>query len=214
MKKLITLIFLCFSLCVLHAQTSSNLKGLNEYKSYFRFDVGYERQQFMAHNGWPVNAVAVEFEKSIKTSPFSMNYRISVGMNDSSQFYFHMPAGPVAGVLLLILVNSQQNYCSGIAASTLLFIMPEGFGFNPIQNDKMQFGIYANFLGIDYCNTQRRNTKGQVMRWDYAPDFGARFNYYFDQRMYAFSRVSAKYSTQFAGWGAQATVGIGFEFEK
>jgi hypothetical protein len=32
--------------------------------------------------------------------------------------------------------------------------------------------------------------------------------------MYAFSRVSAKYSTLFAGWGAQATVGIGFEFEK
>ena len=211
MKKIIPVLFLFF-LIQIHAQTNKN--GLNDYKGFFRFDVGYERQQFMAHNGWPTNSVAVELERSFKTTPFSMNYRISVGMNDSSQFYLHMPAGPIAGVLLLLLVNSQQSYCSGIAASTLLFILPDGFGFNPIQNDKMQFGIYANFLGIDYCNTQRRNTLGKMMRWDYAPDFGARFNYYFDQRIYAFSRVSAKYSTLFAGWGAQATVGIGFEFEK
>ena len=195
--------------------SNSSNNSLDNYKNYFRFDAGFEHQNFMAHDGWPTYAVAFQFEKTFENTPFSRNYRISVGMNDSSDFYLHMPAGPIAGVLLLMIMNSQQNYCSGIAASTLLFILPDGFGFNPVQNEKMEFGVYANFLGVDFCQSKRRKPNGSFYSpIDYAPDFGARFNYYFNKQVYLFSRVSAKYSTIFAGWGAQATVGIGFEFEK
>lgn len=212
MKKIILLFFLSgLGLC--YSQSGSG-KNLNDYKNFFRFDVGYEHNEFMAHNGWRTRSLAAEFEKSFGNSPFSRNYRISIGMNDSNQFYMHMPVGPVAGLLLLLASNSKANYCAGITASALLFILPDGFAFNPIQKDNMQLGIYANFLGVDYCNSNRVNSKGNLMRLDYAPDFGVRFNYYFDKKLYVFSRVSAKYSTIFAGWGAQATAGIGFEFEK
>ena len=192
-----------------------NSKPFGDFKNYLRFDMGFEHQNFMAHNGWPTYALALQFEKNFEGTPFSRNYRISVGMNDSSDFYLHMPAGPLAGLILLMLMNSQQDYCSGVAASTLLFILPDGFAVSPIKNEKMELGIYANFLGIDICKTNRiKPTGGTYSPIDYAPDFGARFNYYFNDKLYLFSRVSGKYSTIFAGWGAQATVGIGFEFEK
>jgi hypothetical protein len=213
MKKIIFLFtFSVCSLLVFSQTTSGN--GLNDYKSYLRFDVGYEHTEFMAHNGWRPRCVAIEFEKSFNNTPFSRNYRVSIGLNDSNQFYMHMPAGPIAGILVMLYAGSNANYCTGISASTLLFICPDGFAFSPIQNKKMELGIYANFLGVDYCDSRRVNKQGQLRKWDYAPDIGVRYNYYIDEKVYAFSRVSAKYSTVFAGWAAVATVGIGFQFEK
>ena len=198
-----------------NTNTNTRSNRANTFDNYFRFDMGFEHQNFMAHGGWPTYAASFQFEKNFEGSPFSRNYRISVGMNDSAQFYLHMPAGPLAGVLLLLVMNSQQNYCSGIAASTLLFILPDGFGFSPIKNEKMEFGIYANFLGIDICQTNRRKPDGKKYSpIDYAPDFGVRYNHYFGKQFYLYSRLSAKYSTIFAGWGAQGTIGIGFEFQK
>ncbi len=218
MKKILFVIslFCSFSLFSQTASGGKKTEGtdFNSYKKFFRFDVGYEDNEFMAHHGWRTHSVALELERSIGTTPFSTNYRVSVGLNDSNQFYMHMPVGPVAGVLLFFLASGNSNSCVNLSASALLFILPDGFGFNPIQKDNVQFGVYANIFGIDFCNSARRNTKGALMNVDYAPDFGMRFNYYLNEKTYTFARASAKYSTIFAGWGAQATVGIGFEFSR
>ena len=118
-----------------------------------------------------------------------------------------MPGGPILGILAAYIASKNNNGCGGIGVGALLFILPDGLGFTPVQTEKMKVGIYANFLSIDYTN---RNKKP----FDYAPDFGLRINLNLTDEMFVFSRMSAKYSTVFAGFAAQATVGIGWDFQK
>jgi hypothetical protein len=195
------------------SQTNSG-KSFNDFT---RFDLGYEANAAMAHNGWQTNAVAIEFEKSFKASPFSRNYRVSFGMSNRGNFYMHMPLGPIAGVLAAIIVSkgSNNSSCGGMGIGALLFILPDGLGFNPVQTDKMQVGIYANFIGVDYCNDPfTKNGVTTKGGFDYAPDIGIRTNMYFGKTFFTFIRASGKYSTKFAGWGVQATAGIGWDFDK
>ncbi|MBC7865701.1 MAG: hypothetical protein IAF38_22190 [Bacteroidia bacterium] len=216
MKKHLLLLFI-FPALVTFSQTNSG--SSTTYDDFTRFDIGYEGNGGMAHNGWQTNAVAIEFEKSFKTSPFSRNYRASFGLSQKGNFYMHMPVGPIAGLLAAIVVakSSSSNSCGGIGLSALLFILPDGFGFTPLQTDKMHVGIYANFLGVDYCNDPYTNPKTGVTTngtFDYAPDIGVRTNMYFGKKFFAFVRLSGKYSTRFAGWGAQGTAGVGWDFDK
>jgi hypothetical protein len=69
--------------------------------------------------------------------------------------------------------------------------------------------MYANFLGVDM-----RGTFNGPALWDYAPDFGLRANVYAGEDFFIFMRASGKYSTRFKGWGAQATIGVGWDFDK
>jgi hypothetical protein len=204
MKNLFAPLFI-----ILFSQLSAQTSGSgSDYKRYFRFDMGYERNDLYPHNGWKTHAVAFEFEKSFKNSPFSANYRVSIGQTDSGNFYIHIPLGPIAGVLAaFIAAKNNTSSCGGIGIGALLFIVPDGFGFTPLHNDKMAVGIFANFLGVDYHNEAKKY-------WDYAPDFGVRMNLYFNKKMFAFTRLSGKYSSRYAGWGFQGTAGIGWDFEK
>jgi hypothetical protein len=186
----------------LNAHCQSQGSSTSGYKQFTRFDVGYERIQY--RHAPASNAAAIEFEKSFGRSRFSRNYRLSIGETESNQFYTHIPGG-VAVSAILFVVQVFGNIPIDKEPYELLFRVPDGFGFTPVQRDKLAVGVYANLLSVDYTNRFEYS-------WDYAPDAGIRSNFYFNDRMFAFTRVSAKYSFGLAEWAAQGTFGVGWDF--
>jgi hypothetical protein len=87
----------------------------------------------------------------------------------------------------------------------LLLKLPDGFGFTPLQRDKLNLGMYANVLAMDYTNRFEKS-------WEYSPDAGIRANFHFNERVFAFARVSGKYSFGLSELAAQGTFGIGWHF--
>jgi hypothetical protein len=198
MKKLSCFVFLLI--------IAFSLKAQKNFNNYFRFDIGYERHQFLARPGWHTNSASIEFEKSFKSSPFSRNYRLSFGANDTSQFHMHLPMGPALGLGFLLL-SLGLSYKGSL---TMLMMFPEGIAYNPIQTEKCQLGLYANFLGFDINFTNRVNPKNRSLVLDYTPDIGLKFNYFFTENFYATTRISARYSFAYPGWGFQSTFGLGY----
>jgi hypothetical protein len=169
------------------------------------FDIGYDRIHY-AHAP-ASNAVAIQVENSFGSSRFSRNYRLSIGETENNQFYAHVPLGTlVAGVVAICALVSRG--CAGVATQDLGLLLlkaPDGFGFTPLQRGKLTLGMYANFIAMDYTNRFEQS-------WDYAPDAGVRTNFYFNEKVFAFTRVSGKYAFGLSEWAAQGTFGIGWHF--
>jgi hypothetical protein len=207
MKKLFSVIVVCLTL--------HSFSQTTPYKHYFRFDVGYEQNQFltnhtipMQYKAWNTRSVALEFELSFKNSTaFSRNYRPAFGQTEAGYFYAHIPAGPIAGLVGLLFTGSNGTGCGGLALDALLFLIPEGFAYYPIQNKSMHFGMYGNFLALDFAG-------GKNGGIDYAPDAGIKLHFFITPDMFLFARASGKYSTKFGGWGAQGTIGLGWDIGK
>jgi len=175
-------------------------------RGFTLLDIGYERIHY-AHAPTS-NTVAIQVVNSFGSSRFSRNYRLSIGETESNQFYAHIPLGTlVAGgvVVVCVLVLSGCAVDDTKNLGLMLLKAPDGFGFTPVQRDKLTFGMYANFLAMDYTNRFEKS-------WDYAPDAGVRANFYFNERVFAFTRVSGKYSFGLSEWAAQGTFGIGWDF--
>jgi hypothetical protein len=173
---------------------------------FTRFDIGYERIHY-AHAP-ASNAVAIQVENSFGSSRFSRNYRLSIGETANNQFYAHIPLGTLVFAGVVAVCALVRPGCVGDATQDLgplLLKAPDGFGFTPLQRDKLTLGMYSNFLSMDYTNRFEKS-------WDYAPDAGIRANFHFNERVFAFTRVSGKYSFGLSEWAAQGTFGIGWHF--
>jgi len=172
-------------------------------RRFTRFDAGYERIQY--EHASASTAVAVELEKSFGSSRFSRNHRLSIGETESNQFYTHIPGGAIVSAVVLLIEFLRNDIPVEITSSKLLLRVPDGFGFTPMRKDRLDIGVYTNFIGFDYTNRYEHD-------WDYAPDVGIRSNFYFNRRMFAFTRVSGKYSFGLDEWATQGTFGIGWDF--
>jgi len=208
MRKLFCSRFQCKALSILFVLLSMDAWGQSpgepssNEKQFTRFDVGYERIQYK--HAPASNAVAVEFEKSFGTSRFSRNHRVSIGETESNQFYTHIPGGAVVSAVVLAIELLRNDIPVEITSSKLLLRVPDGFGFTPVRKDKLTVGVYTNLIGFEYTNRYEHD-------WDYAPDAGIRSNFHFNRRMFAFTRVSGKYSFGLDEWAAQGTFGVGWD---
>ena len=198
--EVLPILFLFLSL---NAWGQSQSGSASKEKEFTRFDVGYERIQY--RHAPASNAVALEFEKSFGSSRFSRNFRLSVGETESNQFYAHIPAGAALSAVVLAIQLLRNDIPVDTAPLKLTLKVPDGFGFTPVRKDKLTLGLYANLIGVDYTNRYENS-------WDYAPDAGIRSNFYFNGRIFAFTRVSGKYSFGLDTWAAQGTFGVGWDF--
>jgi hypothetical protein len=95
---------------------------------------------------------------------FTVNWQIGLGPAGDGGYYFHAPAGLVAGYVLM---RNQQNrpiinalpLFNNLGA--LLFLCPEGVGYYVTQG-KMRMHVSVNPLGFDFWRD--RNTGFQVGR--------------------------------------------------
>jgi hypothetical protein len=118
----------------------------------FSFELGAATYGF--ENGLVKSNVGIRVEKHLQNE-FSLNYQLSFGKMDigyaQTAYTLHMPAGTLLGCVLAASVFSVSASNSGaLELVPYCFMIPEGVSYYPYHDEKMDFGLTADLLGVNY----------------------------------------------------------------